>query len=201
MARAHNQRESVVQRHILVQHKSMDDDQIETAEEQGADGVASLMQGLDGALDDTDEGIAESILDACLRMSSSADVVSSLGRNVSTTLSRTLRVMMEEAVVIEVLLAVLAKIINSAESQNAFGSSTDNINKLLSAMDTHAEGEETLIEYACLVIEKLARDNEAVRKSLIEAGVEDRLTAAESIITNVRNKKYVGQARDALNLQ
>jgi hypothetical protein len=179
----------------------MDDDQIETAEGQGADGVASLMQGLDGALDDNDEEMTESILDACLRMSSSADVVASLGKNVSTTLSRTLCVMMEEAVVIEVLFAILAKIINSAESQNAFGSSTNNINKLLSAMDTHAEGEETLIEYACLVIEKLARDNEAVRKSLIEAGVEDRLTAAESIITNVRNKKYVGQARAALNLQ
>jgi hypothetical protein len=177
----------------------MDDDQIETAEGKGADGIASLMEGLDGALNNTDEELVEAILDACLRMtSSSADVRASLGAYLATTLSKTLRVMMEEAVVIEVLLAILVKTIQSTESQNAFGSNTDNIKQLLTAMDTHAEGEETLIEYACLVIEKLAEDNEVVGTSLSDAGVETRLESAESIITNVRNKKYVDRARDAL---
>eukprot|EP00545_Synedropsis_sp_CCMP1620_P010068 CAMPEP_0119015462 /NCGR_PEP_ID=MMETSP1176-20130426/11072_1 /TAXON_ID=265551 /ORGANISM="Synedropsis recta cf, Strain CCMP1620" /LENGTH=181 /DNA_ID=CAMNT_0006968757 /DNA_START=20 /DNA_END=565 /DNA_ORIENTATION=+ len=178
----------------------MDDDEIETAEGQGADGIASLMKGLESALDDTDEALAETILDACLRMLSSSTVVASLGPYVSTTLSKTLRIMMEEAVVIEVLLAILTKTIKSTKSQNAFAgsSSDDNIKQLLVAMDTHAVGEETVIEYACLVIEKLAEDNEVVGTKLSDAGVEARLTAAESIITNVRNKKYVDQARDAL---
>lgn len=176
----------------------MDDDQIEAAEEKGADGIASLMKGLEGALNESDEEIAESILDACLRMSSSVDVRASLAAYLSTTLSKTLRVMMEEAVVIEVLFAILVKIIQSTESQNAFGGTNENIKNLLTAMDTHTEGEETLIEYACLVIEKLAEDNENVGTSLSDAGVEARLEAAKSIITNVRNKKYVDRARDAL---
>eukprot|EP00978_Attheya_sp_CCMP212_P008954 scaffold21143_cov53-Attheya_sp.AAC.7 len=185
----------------------MDDDQIETAEGQGVTGISALMKGLESALDDTDEEIAESILDACLRMSSSADdaILSCLGGYISTTLSKTLHVMMEEAVVIEVLFAVLAKIINSSESQKAFCSSNNNstnnnIDGLLKAMDNHAQGEETLIEYACLVIEKLAWENSSVGASLLNAGVEERLQAAEVIITNVRNKKYVVQARAALKL-
>lgn len=177
---------------------TMDDDQIEAAEEKGADGIVSLMKGLEGALSESDEELAESILDACLRMSSSVDVRASLAAYLSTTLSKTLRIMMEEAVVIEVLFAILVKIIQSTESQNAFGGTNENIKNLLTAMDTHAEGEETLIEYACLVIEKLAEDNENVGTSLSDAGVEARLEAAKSIITNVRNKKYVDRARDAL---
>jgi predicted transcriptional regulator with HTH domain len=178
----------------------MDDDQIETAEGLGAAGVASLMTGLASALDDTDEEITEAILDACLRLTSSADAKASLGAHVATTFARVLHVMKEEAVVLEVLFAVLAKIIQSAESQNAFGRDPQNIQGLLTAMDTHAQGEETLLEYTCLVIEALAQDNATVGKSLLTAGVADRLTAAEAIITNVRNKKYVGQARAALPL-
>jgi hypothetical protein len=178
----------------------MDEDQIEAAEELGAEGIPALMEGLKGALsNEKDEEVAESILDACLRMSSSTDVCETLREYLSDTLSNALQVMVEEAVVIEVLLAVLTKVIHSEASQTAFGSES-NIKQLMLAMSTHSDGEETLIEYACLVIEKLAQNNECVQKILLAQGVENQLKAAEDIITNVRNKKYVSQARAALKL-
>lgn len=178
----------------------MDEDAIEAAEGQGAEGIPKLMEGLQSALDDKEEDTAEAILDACLRMSSSSEVCEKLGDNyLATTLTTALTVMLEEAVVIEVLLAVLVKVIKTKSQQDAFGTEST-ITALLQAMTTHSEGEETLIEYACLVIEKLAQDNDAVGKVLKEKGAEAQLTAAESIITNVRNQKYVGQARAALKL-
>jgi len=178
----------------------MDEDQIEAAEGQGGEGIPKLMKGLQSALDENDAESAEAILDACLRMSSSgSEVCDQLGEYLGTTLANALTVMMEEAVVIEVLLAVLVKVIKTPAHQASFGTPA-NIQQLMKAMTTHSEGEETLIEYACLVIEKLAQDNEAVANLLKENGVEAQLTAAESIITNVRNKKYVGQARSALKL-
>jgi len=177
----------------------MDEDQIEAAEGQGGEGIPKLMKGLQSALDENDAESAEAILDACLRMSSSSGVCDQLGEYLGTTLANTLTVMMEEAVVIEVLLAVLVKVIKTPAHQAAFGTPA-NIQQLMKAMTTHSEGEETLIEYACLVIEKMAQDNEAVGKRLQENGVEAQLTAAESIINNVRNKKYVGQARSALKI-
>jgi len=178
---------------------AMEDEQIEAAEEQGANGIPALMEGLQGSLDDNEEDVAESILDACLRMSSSSDVCGKLGEYLPSTLKNSLKIMLEEAPVIEVLFAVLVRVILSDKDQTAFASE-DTVKLLMSAMSTHSEGEETLIEYSCLVIEKLAQDNESVQKMLIDNGAEDQLNKAESIITNVRNKKYVGQARTALKL-
>ena len=178
----------------------MDEDEIEAAEGQGVEGIPKLMEGLQKALDAKEEDTAEAILDACLRLSSDASVCDKLGADyLASTLANTLQVMIEEAVVIEVLLAVLVKVLKTQANQDAFATAT-NIENLMQAMKTHAEGEETLIEYSCLVIEKLAKDNAAVGTLLMEKGVEEQLTAAESIITNVRNKKYVGQARAALKL-
>lgn len=178
----------------------MNEDQIEAAEEQGPDGIPALMEGLNDALDNNEEEVAESILDACLRMSSSTDVCDKLGNYLAGPLSKTFKVMMEEAVVMEVMLAVLTRVITSQPTQMTFGSE-ENIQLLLSVMSTHKEGEETLIEYACLVIEKLALDNQETQKILLTHGVKDQLEAAQDIITNVRNKKYVGQARAALKLE
>lgn len=178
----------------------MEDDQIEAAEEKGVAGIQTLVDGLNQALDDEDPEIAEAILDACLRMSSSSkDVCKKLGEFLSTTFSDALEKMMEEAVVIEVLLAVLVKAITTESNQIAFGGTETNVQLLLRAMSIHGEDkEETLVEYGCLVIEKLAQDNELVQQLLLSNGVARHLKSAETIITNVRNKKYVRQARAAL---
>jgi len=188
----------------------MDDDQIETAEEKGIDGVDDLLSGLNAAIAKEDAEVAESILDACLRMSSSTAVAAKLGNSNDTkVLTNVLTTFSEEAVVLEVLFAILVKAIPAAAAEAAASSSQiissfgtkEFIEKLFGAMVEHAEGEETLIEYACLVVERLAVDNnDAVGKLLLDAGAKERLDAAEEIITNVRNKKYVGQARKALKL-
>mmetsp|Transcript_32863 Transcript_32863/g.50973 ORF Transcript_32863/g.50973 Transcript_32863/m.50973 type:complete len:186 (+) Transcript_32863:194-751(+) len=183
----------------------MDDDQIETAEEKGIDGVDDLLSGLNAAIAKEDAEVAESILDACLRMSSSTAVAAKLGNSNDTkVLTNVLTTFSEEAVVLEVLFAILVKAIPAAATSSQIISSfgtKEFIEKLFGAMVEHAEGEETLIEYACLVVERLAVDNnDAVGKLLLDAGAKERLDAAEEIITNVRNKKYVGQARKALKL-
>eukprot|EP01083_Nonionella_stella_P219773 786892_1 len=137
----------------------MDDDAIESAEANGVEGVKDLLNGLSAACndDDKDPDVAEAILDAFLRMMS-PEVGDLLCE--STTfpwVGMVLEAQMEEAAVIEVLFAILAKIITTPEKQELFKGA---IPLILKAMEEHSEGEETLIEYACLVIEKIALDHE-----------------------------------------
>jgi len=185
----------------------MDDDQIEACEEKGAEGIPTLMEGLNDALEQNDDDEIESILDACLRLCSSPSEKSKVCRKLDcylrSTLVNVLEKLIEEAAVIEVLLALLVKVITTRESQNLFGSDSRNNNNtiklLIETMSIHeSEGEETLLQYACMLIENLAQGNDACQKKLIEHGVNERLTVADSAFNNDRNKKYVVQARAAL---
>jgi len=80
---------------------------------------------------------------------------------------------------------------------------TDSIVGLVvKCLGTHIDGEETVQEQGCLVIEALARGNSANVDILKnpEFKIGDVLTQAHELITNERNKKYPLQARDALGL-
>mmetsp|Transcript_14091 Transcript_14091/g.20563 ORF Transcript_14091/g.20563 Transcript_14091/m.20563 type:complete len:181 (+) Transcript_14091:73-615(+) len=177
-----------------------DEDDIEGFEAKGSEGMKEIMRGLSEICEDEegDEGVAEACLDACLRMKSEEGVNAELVASIPT-LALTLEKFMDEATVIEVLFAVLTNVVTKSESQSSFGTES-NVKNVIKAMDIHSEGEETLIEYACLLIESLALENEAARIFFIEAGAESRLKMAENVITNVRNQKYVVAARAALKL-
>ena len=182
----------------------MEDEAIEAAEAlAGSEGISQLVAGLDSSVADNNEESAEAILDAILRMSSdikSPEVLQSLAGHQTTTFAKVLATFLEEVTVIEVLFAVLNKIHMSEDPASSFGSVRENVANVLKAMDTHSEGEETLIEYGCQVINTMALGNEAAAKMLIEEGVEERLSAAKEIITNERNQKYVVQARATLKI-
>jgi len=183
----------------------MNDDSIEAAEALGGpEGVRQLVEGLEGAVTETKiEEVAEAVLDAILRLSSDAkspEALASLGKY-TNTFAKVLEAFLEEVTVLEVLFAVLHKMIPMSEDPaTSFESSRANIANVLKAMDTHSEGEETLIEYGCQVINAMAKGNDEAAKILIEEGAEERLNAAKKIITNERNQKYVVQARATLKL-
>ena len=171
----------------------MDDDAIEVAE--ASHNIKALMDGLDAVKDDPDETVAESILDAVLRMSSdikSPEVLSALSARIDT-LAACLETFIKEAVVVEVLFAVLNKL-----DLGSFGSASGNVKRVLQAMEIHSVGEETLVEYGCLVIAKVAAEEEG-RKNCIDQDAMAMLDMAERIITNERNKKNVTQARKMLS--
>ena len=89
-----------------------------------------------------DEEQAEAVLDALLRMSSdikSPEVLSTLASRLSS-LGGCLSTFMDAAVVVEVLFAVLNKL-----DLKSFGT-RDNAENVLKAMDSHSDGEETLVE-------------------------------------------------------
>lgn len=185
----------------------MDDDAIEVAEAKGVEGVKDLLNGLSAACndDDKDPDVAEVILDAFLRMMSPEVGDLLCEPKTFPWIGMVLEAQMEEAAVIEVLFAILTKMITTPEKQDFFKGAADEsyssyIPLILKAMEEHSEGEETLIEYACLVIEKIALDHEENVKLFLKGGAEERLKEAESIITNARNQKYVVQARSALKL-
>uniref|UniRef100_A0A7S3VH54 Beta-catenin-like protein 1 N-terminal domain-containing protein n=1 Tax=Chaetoceros debilis TaxID=122233 RepID=A0A7S3VH54_9STRA len=184
----------------------MDDDAIEAAEAKGEEGVKDLLNGLSAACndDDKDPDVAEAILDAFLRMMSPEVGDLLCESKTFPWIGMVIESQMEEAAVIEVLFAILTKIITTPEKQDFFKGADDEsysyIPLILKAMKEHSEGEETLIEYACLVIEKIALDHEDNVKIFLKGGAEERLKEAESIITNARNQKYVVQARSALKL-
>mmetsp|Transcript_3670 Transcript_3670/g.6969 ORF Transcript_3670/g.6969 Transcript_3670/m.6969 type:complete len:176 (+) Transcript_3670:19-546(+) len=174
----------------------MDDDAIEAAEAlAGSTGAAALLDGLDAIIKEPDEEQAEAVLDALLRMSSdikSPEVLTTLASRL-TTLGGCLSTFMDAAVVVEVLFAVLNKL-----DLKGFGT-RDNAENVLKAMDSHSDGEETLVEYGCLVIAKLAATSEEGKGHLIELDAGGMLDRAEGIITNERNKKYVTEARKVLS--
>jgi hypothetical protein len=101
---------------------------------------------------------------------------------------------MEEPSVVEVLLALLKNVCKDGSSF----CTTENVALIVQAMTEHEEGEETLMEMACLLVEVLAKGNAVGAKTLIEGGIEDRLNKASTVITNERNHKYVVAAQAAL---
>jgi len=105
---------------------------------------------------------------------------------------------MEEPSVVEVILAVIKNVAKQEGSAVSF-TTPDNVELIVKAMTEHEEGEETLMEYGCLLVEVLAQGNPTGAKILIDGGIEDRLNKASTVITNVRNQKYVVTAQAALS--
>jgi hypothetical protein len=139
---------------------------------------------------------AEEVLDALLRMSATSDIASSLVASLAL-FSSCLHSFMEEPSVVEVLLALLKNVCKQDGSGVTF-CTPRNVALIVQAMTEHEEGEETLMEMGCLLVEVLAKGNAEGAKALIEGGIEDRLNKASTVITNVRNQKYVVAAQAAL---
>ena len=144
----------------------------------------------------TPPGTAEEVLDCLLRMSATKTIASYLTASLPLC-SSCLSTFMEEPSVVEVLLAVLKNVAKENGSSASF-CTAGNAALIVKAMTEHEEGEETLMEMGCQLVEVLAAGNEAGAKILIEAGIEDRLNKASVVITNVRNQKYVVAAQAAL---
>ncbi|GMI40825.1 hypothetical protein TeGR_g8466 [Tetraparma gracilis] len=146
--------------------------------------------------EELDAETAESLLDALLRMTSTAPRAELGGEAWGPVAACAAEFSPGEPQVVEVALGILAKVSGSCQGKldEAF------VALLKRVMDENGDDEPTIQEQCCLVVKGLAEGNEGGGGMMLGQGIEAALDEALGKIQNERNKKYVAEAKAALGL-
>ena len=171
----------------------MSADDVEAMEESGDYASIAVLLASSSGSEDAEE-IAEACCDGLLRLASSADK-EAMGAAAWPAVVRTLEAYSSDSpAVAEVALSVLAKLAPS--NQRLFSPSLSAA--LLAAMSENDEGEPTLQEQACLLVQALAENDRENAEALSKAGFAEELERAGTKIVNERNKAYPLRAAAAI---
>lgn len=171
---------------------------IEAAEESG--NLSALLGIVHSSVDDMDN--CEEGLSAIYRLLGSMPTVD-LGEDSSRALDLVaicLQKYVDEPSILEVLFGCIRVCAAKSLPLQSLLCTPDNISYLITAMNTHTDGEETLQEQGSLVICEFAKGSPENTQILLKAGVEAALEQAARLITNERNKKYPVLAKEALGI-
>lgn len=137
---------------------------------------------------------AESLLDALLRISATADRAAMGAVSWAPAVACLAEFSPDESQLVEVALALLAKLALANQKK----CDDKGVALILRIMGENGADEPTLQEQCCLLVKGLGEGCAANSQMLLKAGVEAALDAALGKIQNVRNQKYVAEAKAAL---
>jgi hypothetical protein len=137
---------------------------------------------------------SESLLDALLRISATADRAEMGAVSWEPAVACVAEFSPDEPQVVEVALALLAKLALANQSM----CDANLVELVLRVMSENGADEPTLQEQCCLLVKGLGEGCAANSELMRTAGVEAALDAALGKIQNVRNQKYVAEAKAAL---
>jgi hypothetical protein len=174
-------------------------EEIERAEEESS--IARLMELVDANIDD--EELLEEALSATYRLCVSLPNFDGIDSSKCVaTMSASLAKWWEEPSLLEIIFGCIRCLASKSTEMQTMLCSAETVGLVVRCLDTHTDGEETVQELGCLVVEALARGSPANVDCLKqpEFKIGQVLARAEELITNERNKKYPVQAREALGL-
>lgn len=176
-------------------------EQIEKAEEEL--NISLLVEIIGSNMDDED--VLDEALSAAYRLCVSLPTTSleSVDTAVfSQTMSNCLEKCWEEPSLLEMIFGCIRCFASKNAEMQTELCTDNNLKLLVQALNTHTDGEETVQEQGCLVVEAFARESPAniARIMTPEYKINEVLDRAKELITNERNKKYPMQAREALGL-
>jgi hypothetical protein len=150
------------------------------------------------------EAEMEEGLDALLRLSSSATqsrLDALQAANVCPMIPEAMTKYQDEASIVEVLFGLVRNLSKGDTALRTILGNNVNAALIISCMNTHAEGEATLQEMGCLVIEGLCTDHAANIESFKLADATTCVTdVATPAITNERHLTYPGRALKAMGI-
>ena len=171
---------------------------IEKAEE---DGNLSCLVALIKTSMDQEEDLLEEALSATYRLATSLPTIEFPEDNVAEVakvICSCCELYMEEAYLIEILLSIIRCFSDKNADLHRLLGVESNLKMVIACMNKHTNGEETVQEQGCLVIESLAKDSSDTVNLLKAHGASEAVNQAAGLITNERNKKYAVQTLAAL---
>jgi len=155
--------------------------------------VAALLSTLCSS-DELEADAAEELLDALLRITSTADRKVMGDAAFDPVVASVDSFSPDEPQVVEVALGVLAKLASSTQSK----CNEELITLIKRVMDENEDDEPTIQEQCCLLIKGLAEGSSSNATKFLGAGIVASLDSALEKIQNVRNKKYVAETKQTI---
>ena len=170
-----------------------DEDEVEEAVEEleQAEDAASLAAALDYSAQREWEVAAEAAADALNRLAARP---LDDAEGAAKAVARALEAFVAEASLVEVLLSCARRLAPAAPDVVAAAAAS-----IRAALDEHSDGEATVQEQGCLLVEAVAQAGGAHAAALEEAGLRGAVERARASITNERNKTYPDRALAALD--